>query len=111
MKLFYKLVPVCFTAVLLISPQNLFSQTRGFFKVADTLDEKVPELGTYYALLIASQDYLDPNINQLTEPINDATKLKDVLQKQYGFKDENIIFLKNPKRSDIYAALEGLVDK
>jgi hypothetical protein len=111
MKLSLKLVSVCFAAVILLSPYRLFSQSRGFVEVTDSLDGKVPALGTYYALLIASQDYLDPNINQLTEPINDATKLKDVLQKQYGFKDENIIFLKNPKRSDIYATLEGLVDK
>ncbi|MGA9406409.1 MAG: PEGA domain-containing protein [Bacteroidota bacterium] len=111
MKLFYKLVCVCFAILVFLYPQNLCSQNRGFFKVTDTLDERAQEVGKYYAFLIANQEYLDQAINQLSEPIQDAGRVKDVLVQSYGFDEKNIMFLKNPKRSDIYQVLEQLVDE
>lgn len=62
----------------------------------------------YYALIMAVNDYSDPEIMSLDEPINDATKLKDVLVSNYTFEDKNIRFLKNPTNADIIIAFEKL---
>jgi hypothetical protein len=40
-------------------------------------------LGRYYALLIANQDY--DTLEQLNSPINDVTRAKEILEQQYGF--------------------------
>ena len=63
---------------------------------------------TYRALIIAEQDYKDENIDNLKFPIKDAEALKNVLINNYAFDTENIVFLKNPTRKDIFKALENL---
>jgi len=88
------------------------AQNRGFqVNTPEGGQNGEDEIGTYYALLIATQEYSDPSINPLAEPVNDATKLKKVLQDNYGFAEDHITFLKNPKRRDIYSTLEAYVDK
>ncbi len=67
-----------------------------------------PASGKYYALIIGVEDYADPAIKDLDEPINDAQKLHDVLTTKYNFDTENIIFLKNPTKSDIIAVLHSM---
>lgn len=62
----------------------------------------------YYALIMGVNDYEDPSIASLDEPINDATKLKDLLLSKYTFKEENINFLKNPTNADIIIAFDEL---
>lgn len=62
----------------------------------------------YYALIMGVNDYPDPSINSLDEPINDATKLRDVLVNHYTFENENVRFLKNPTNADIIIAFEKL---
>lgn len=62
----------------------------------------------YYALLIAIDEYSDPNIPQLNEPISDATKLYDVLTKTYTFSETNTLFLKNPTREQIINSFDSL---
>jgi hypothetical protein len=62
-------------------------------------------IATYYALVIAVQDYEDPDINDLKQPIRDATRFIDVISSDYNFKRENIDFLKNPTRADIIGKL------
>jgi hypothetical protein len=62
----------------------------------------------FRALLIAINDYQDPNIVSLTEPIKDATLLKEVLVERFTFKEENITFLKNPSYEEIIIAFENL---
>ena len=62
----------------------------------------------YYALIMAVNNYEDPSITSLDEPINDAIKLKEVLVKNYTFEDENIRFLKDPTNADIIIAFEKL---
>lgn len=64
--------------------------------------------GNYYALLIAINDYKDPNINSLDKPISDAQKLFDVLVSDYLFEKANITFLKNPTREQIISSLDRL---
>ncbi len=64
--------------------------------------------GKYYALFVAVNDYQDPNIPDLTNPISDATKLIQTLENDYMFDSTNIYFLKNPTRSQIINTLDQL---
>jgi len=61
-----------------------------------------------YALLLAVNDYADSSFPTLTGPIQDATALKNVLIKKYGFEDANITLIKNPKSDDLDVAFEAL---
>jgi len=65
----------------------------------------------YYALIIAAQDYNDERIKDLSNPINDATKLKNILINKYTFENKNINFLQNPIKADIIGALHHLRKK
>lgn len=62
----------------------------------------------YYALLIGINDYNDKSINSLDNPIDDAVKFSEVLQKRYIFDKENMIILKNPSRADIIESFDYL---
>jgi hypothetical protein len=62
----------------------------------------------YYALVIAVEEYDDPNINDLDHPVDDATKFINVINKQYNFDLENITFLKNPTKADIIGTLHNM---
>lgn len=65
----------------------------------------------YYALLIAVEEYSDPAITQLSEPIKDANKLREVLKAKYTFEDEDITTLKNPTFEELNVAFEELQKK
>ncbi len=65
----------------------------------------------YYALLIAVEEYQDPAISPLSEPIKDANLLKNVLIEKYTFKPENVELLKNPTFEEMEVAFESLRDK
>lgn len=64
--------------------------------------------GKYYALIIGNNDYQDPSINSLDEPIKDATKLFNVLTSQYTFDLKNVIFLKNASYVQMIEAFDNL---
>ncbi|MEQ8325080.1 MAG: caspase family protein, partial [Vicingaceae bacterium] len=66
---------------------------------------------TYYALIIGNNNYQDDNLNDLDQPINDATKLYNSLTTQYTFDKENVIFLKDATRRDIIIAFDNLTRK
>ena len=65
----------------------------------------------YFALLLAVQEYKDPKIEPLNEPIKDAILLKDILTKKYTFNEADITLLKNPSLDDIDLAFESLNNK
>ena len=65
----------------------------------------------YYALLIAVNDYEDPEIVDLDKPIIDAENLADVLKNYYTFDEENVSVLKDATRGDIITALDDLKKK
>lgn len=65
----------------------------------------------FYALIIAVQDYQDKSVNSLDYPIQDATRVRDILRKTYTFEDGNIIFLKNPDRATIINKLDELAQR
>ncbi len=62
----------------------------------------------YYALIIAVEDYRDPAIIDLDQPIADATALRNELVADYTFNPENITFLKNPDRTTIIETFDQL---
>jgi len=73
-------------------------------------EEPIPETGftsgKYYALLIAIQDYSNPEIGKLDYPVSDARQLMEVLSSRYNFEKENIKILNNPDRRTIYKTLQ-----
>ncbi len=62
----------------------------------------------YHALIIGVQDYDDPAINDLSQPVKDAQRLYDVLTTEYTFKPKNVTFLKNPTKAEIFASLHKM---
>ncbi len=72
------------------------------------LDEKSTKEGKYYALFIGISNYLDPEINNLEQPIVDAEKLLNTLVTYYTFEKENVTFLKSPTREKIISELDRL---
>lgn len=66
---------------------------------------------TYYALIIAVQNYDDPSINDLDHPIRDASRFIDVIESEYNFLKENVKFLENPTKADIIGTLHHMRDQ
>ncbi|MBN1184549.1 MAG: caspase family protein [Bacteroidales bacterium] len=62
--------------------------------------------GKNYALIVGINDYEDPIINDLSEPVNDAQKLYNVLTQQYLFDADDVRILKNPTREEMIAAMD-----
>jgi len=62
----------------------------------------------YYALLIGVNEYQDPEINDLSNPIKDAESLYNILLSKYTFEKENVKFLKNPTQSEIMGTFDEL---
>ncbi len=90
-----------------------FVINRGTGKVAMAKkEEPVREMGfasgKYHALLIAVQDYSNPEIGKLDYPASDARQLMEVLSSRYNFEKENIRILNNPDRRTIYKTLQNL---
>ncbi|MGE0079582.1 MAG: caspase family protein [Bacteroidales bacterium] len=69
------------------------------------------QAGKYYALIIGNNNYSDPAINSLDEPINDATKLYNVLTAKYTFEPQNITFIKDATYVQMIEALDNISNK
>lgn len=86
--------------------QNNFS---GFTDVNNRLPEYIPgipdqrviispDFGLYHALIICIEEYLDPNIQDLRNPISDGKNLGRTLVQSYTFDSANVHYLFNPGR-------------
>lgn len=73
-----------------------------------TLADKISSSATYYGLIIGINQYRDPGITDLNNPVNDAQQLYKALVDNYNFKKENIRFLKNATRADLIQNLDEL---
>jgi hypothetical protein len=62
----------------------------------------------YYALIIAVQEYDDPAITDLDQPISDADKFYRIISSRYTFNQEDITYLKNPTKADIIGTLHKM---
>ena len=76
-----------------------------------TLLDRIRKEATYYGLIIGVDKYDDPNLPDLTNPVKDAEKIRQVLISRYNFTEENLILLKNARRDDIVMALDDLAGK
>lgn len=68
----------------------------------------IQDFGTYHALLIAVEDYADPSVNKLDNPVKDATLLQKTLTSAYHFDPQNVKLLKNPSKKDVFTELARL---
>lgn len=66
------------------------------------------EHGRYYALIIGVQDYTDRSINDLDQPVRDATNLKNILINDYTFEAQDVVLLVNPDRPTVMRNFEEL---
>jgi len=71
-------------------------------------NEVINVTGDFYALLIGVNDYKDPNIVSLENPIRDANAVRKVLCTKYIFNPENVLLLENPSNNDILEAFDKL---
>ncbi|GAB4345361.1 MAG: hypothetical protein OHK0038_25580 [Flammeovirgaceae bacterium] len=94
---------------------QVYNFDMGFsYSQDDELDFDVSDyvgLAKNYALLIGAQDYNDPAINDLANPIKDCNRLQDALVSYYTFEAENVTVLRNAKKSEIINSLEELSKK
>ncbi|OJJ23534.1 hypothetical protein BKI52_03995 [marine bacterium AO1-C] len=79
-------------------------------KVIDTLPNisEQAKNGQFYALIVGVGDYVDASIEDLSNPVKDAQQLYNVLTNQYKFAPKNVVFLKNPTRSDLVNTLDEM---
>ncbi|HEC43417.1 MAG TPA: caspase family protein [Bacteroides sp.] len=64
--------------------------------------------GIYYALIIGVEEYDDERLQDLDQPIGDGQKFYEVLTTQYSFEPENVVFLKNPTRTEIIVTMDEM---
>lgn len=75
--------------------------------IADKLNAIADE-SKYYALVIGVNDYIDPSLNDLSEPLNDARRLYNTLVSKYTFSEKNMTFLVNPTRDQLIKSFDKL---
>ena len=74
-------------------------------------NQKISNVGKFYALIIGNNDYQDPEIPSLDEPASDATKLFNVLTTRYTFEKPNVTFLKDATYVQMIQAFDDLSNK
>ena len=82
--------------------------TINYAPIKLTLVETVNSESTFYGLIIGINNYHDPAINSLDNPVNDAEALLNVLTTRYNFDRRNIRYLPNALREHIIMALDDL---
>jgi hypothetical protein len=76
-----------------------------------TLEDRIRSHATYYGLLIGINDYDDPTLSDLDNPIRDAENLYYTLTRSYVFSPGNVTILRNTTRAEIIRALDDLRNK
>ena len=86
--------------------------TPGQKAVSDTeeldLVFDAPRAPRFYALIVGVNEYPDPGIASLDNPVRDAARLAKVLVDKYTFDSRDVIFLKNPTRSQLIDELDKI---
>lgn len=67
--------------------------------------------GRFYGLIIGVQDYIDPGVKDLDFPLQDAQNIINALTSYYTFDPQDIVFLKNPTKTQITEELDKLAEK
>lgn len=82
-----------------------------YFPPVLSLADRIFKESKYYALIIGIDNYSDPNLSNLDNPISDAKKLYNALISNYNFLSSNIELLEDAKRNDIVMALDHLEER
>jgi len=83
-----------------------------FYLPPDDKDQPAEEVSvSFYAILIAINQYMDPAMTDLEGPVSDLTKLSNVLSEQYNFKEDNIIKLFNSGSEEILNTIQSLEEE
>lgn len=84
--------------------------TEGKKPVSDTeeldLVFDAPRAPKYYAIIVGINEYPDPGIATLRNPIRDAAMLAKVLTDKYSFEAQDIAFMRNPTRGEFIDELD-----
>lgn len=83
--------------------QKVVSDTEELDLVFDA-----PRAPKYYALIVGVNDYPDPGISTLSNPVRDAAMLAKVLTEKYNFEVQDVTFLKNPTRGQFIDELDKI---
>lgn len=99
-------------------PQSLSQDPTGYEQRADNATqrnsnvlndlERLIDGSRFFALIIGVNEYHDPLISNLTEPLKDAELLRSTLTGSYHFKGEHVYLLENPTRNELIQALDEL---
>ncbi|MFO7670822.1 MAG: caspase family protein [Bacteroidales bacterium] len=76
-----------------------------------TLADRIHLESKYYGLLIGINEYENDFLEDLDNPLADASALYRVLTRYYNFDEKNTVFLRNPRRNDIIQQLNLLREK
>jgi hypothetical protein len=68
--------------------------------------EPLTNVGRYYALIIGVQDYSDPAITDLDNPIRDAELFYQTITSFYTFEKDDVRMLRNASMAEIVASLD-----
>lgn len=66
------------------------------------------QTGKYHALIIGVEDYQHDSIEDLSEPLKDAQRVKQILENTYTFDPHDVRLLSSPKRDEILNELDRL---
>ena len=98
--------------------QNLSPSTTGHRQKTDGANqrnnniyddlERLIDGSRYFALIIGVNEYHDPLISNLSEPLRDAELLMSTLTENYNFREEHIRLMENPTRNELIQALDEL---
>jgi enamine deaminase RidA (YjgF/YER057c/UK114 family) len=100
-----------FAIIFLFSTPILAQDFEGFSNSIEVTlkEDKIEESkGKYFALLMGVNEYADPSVNDLDEPIKDVDSFYNIISEKYSFERQDIRVLKNPTREDMIVALDEL---
>lgn len=86
------------------------SYTVVYIPPVPTLAEKISGSSKYYGLIIGIDNYRDPDLPDLQNPVKDARRLHDLLISRYSFHENEMVLLRDAKRNDIVGALDHLAN-
>ena len=91
---------------------NLAEQlyTVEYIPPVPTLSDKISESSKYYGLIIGIDNYRDPDLPDLQNPVKDAGKLHELLISRYSFHENEMVILRDATRNDIVGALDYLAN-
>ena len=111
-KIFSKASPPSYVNVTIMAENINYGKDRAIVAVTPSHTLEISGgTGVNRALVIANSLYRDPSRtwNSLQTPTADARALKEILERYYHFTPNNIIYIENATRDEIYDSLRKLI--